>query len=210
MAKGPSLFLRGSEKLKIGYFKNFGTKELKQLQLKNDELHLQAYAQDELLPALKNHEIDLAITDPRDDDYQGTHAVKLAEKSIMVILQAGNFEKNQQTIEVEDLTHIPNLIIAQPSEEATELHYHRDLLQLRSSFLAVDGFNEAALMAESGSGYFLMNELTANSIKADDLQKMFLLANGKQVKQIYAALFLKEDPQIRTICAQLKEILKQS
>ena len=53
---------------------------------------------------------------------------------------------------------------------------HKDILKIKSPFIAVENVNEASLMAESGSGFFIMNELTANLLKnKDKLQQLFVL-----------------------------------
>lgn len=47
-------------------------------------------------------------------------------------------------------------------------------------------------MATSGSGYFLMNERTADLLMNDQLQKMFLLNDGQQLKQDYTLVGKKD------------------
>lgn len=182
------------QKLNVGYFKSFGTKEITEIadQFKQEhpdiQVNLLPIYQDQVADDLKSGNIDLALTDPRDHDFSEYQVTPITQESLVVLLQAGNFMKGQQTVELNDLSQIPNLIVAKPEEEAGELHYHRDILKVASPFIAVDSFNEASLMATSGSGYFLMNERTAPLLDNDQLQKIFLLKQGKQLRQSYVAV----------------------
>lgn len=197
----------------IGYFKNFGTKEVTEvinnLEKENPELklNLQPLYQDQVVDALDDGEIDFALTDPRDNDFKDYKVIPITEESLVVLLQAGNFMKGEQIVELDELEKIPNILIAKPEEEAGELHYHKDILEIKSPFIAVDSFNEASLMATSGSGYFLMNERTAKLLNNDQLQKMFLLKNGQQLKQKYAVVGNENNISLDFI-RKLQDILK--
>lgn len=180
------------KEVQIGYYKSFGTKEITEIVNKFKNVHsdvqinLVPVYQDQVVDKLEDGKIDLALTDPRDNEFGKFTVMPIKQESLVVLLQAGNFMKSEQTVELKTLTQIPNILIATPEEEAGELHYHKDILGIQSPFIAVDSFNEASLMAASGSGYFLMNERTAELLSNDQLQKMFLLKNGQQLKQTYA------------------------
>ncbi|WP_279034965.1 LysR family transcriptional regulator substrate-binding protein [Lactobacillus intestinalis] len=184
--------------LKVGYFKSFGSKDVEKIVEEFRKMHpeidikLLPLYQDQVGDALTGGKIDLALTDPRDNDFNNYRLQPITEVSLMVILQAGNFMPGEQTVDIKDLKKIPNILIAKTEEEAGELHYHKDVLKITSPFIAVDSFNEAALMATSGSGYFLMNERTADLLMKDQLQKMFLLNDGQQLKQDYTLVGKKD------------------
>ena len=175
--------------LKVGYFKSFGSKDVEKIVEEFRKMHpeidikLLPLYQDQVGDALTGGKIDLALTDPRDNDFNNYRLQPITEVSLMVILQAGNFMPGEQTVDIKDLKKIPNILIAKTEEEAGELHYHKDVLKITSPFIAVDSFNEAALMATSGSGYLLMK---------DQLQKMFLLNDGQQLKQDYTLVGKKD------------------
>lgn len=198
-------------KLRVGYFKSFGTKEVEAAKTSFEEKHpdvqvtLKPLYQDQVKYEFEDNNIDFALTDPRDNEWEQLKVVPISQVSLMVLLQAGNFMPGEQTVEKNQLSKVPNILIAKPDEEAGELHYHRDLLRIKSPFLAVDSFNEAALMAESGSGYFLMNERTANVIESEQLQKLFLLDDGKQLKQRYVGIFKEASALINDFYQELKK-----
>ena len=184
--------------LKVGYFKSFGSKDVEKIVEEFRKMHpeidikLLPLYQDQVGDALTGGKIDLALTDPRDNDFNNYRLQPITEVSLMVILQAGNFMPGEQTVDIKDLKKIPNILIAKTEEEAGELHYHKDVLKITSPFIAVDSFNEAALMATSGSGYFLMNFRTADLLMKDQLQKMFLLNDGQKLKQDYTLVGKKD------------------
>ncbi|TSO26278.1 LysR family transcriptional regulator substrate-binding protein [Lactobacillus sp. LL6] len=201
------------ETLNIGYFKNFGKKVIDQAKINfekshpNIKINLVSLYQDQVKNELEDKNIDLALTDPRDNNFDDYSVESIAEVSLIVLLQAGNFMKSEQTVEMEQLKNIPNILIATPKEEWGELHYHKDILKITSPFIAVDSFNEAALMAASGSGYFLMNENTAPLLKNDQLQKMFLLKDGKQLKQNYSVVYKNDSLVNRELITEFKKLL---
>lgn len=198
------------KELKVGYFKNFGNNEFckaGQYLSQNNicAIKLIPLPLKDLSYALLNKEIDVAITDPRDQKFNEFKNQKITDAGLVVLLQAGNFIKGLTTIDKAQLTNIPNIIVAKSEDEKDELNYHKNLLKIGSPFIAVDNFNEAALMAQSGSGYFLMNEWTAPLIKGSDLQRLFLLDHGKQLKQTYLALYRQENPEILALVQSLKD-----
>lgn len=63
-------------------------------------------------------------------------------------------------------------------------------------------------MAESGSGYFLLNEDTAKFFESPKLQKMFLLKDGIQLKQEYVVVMKKEPTnEVKQVAQALKKNL---
>lgn len=209
------------KEINIGYFKYFGNKEINKIKKKFEEenagylLNLHALSHDYLYHELNEKKILLALTDPRDDDLAKYQVYPVISAGIMAILQKGNFMSGQQTIELNDLSKIPDILIAKTDDEQSELHFHKDILKIKSPFIAVENVNEASLMAESGSGFFIMNELTANLLKnKDKLQQLFLLKNGKQLRQDYVLLHQKDEQQnqvlqklVTMISSEFKKII---
>ncbi|MGQ5709025.1 LysR substrate-binding domain-containing protein [Lactobacillus sp. PSON] len=199
--------------INVGYFKSFGTKDITEAKMafeKNNsdiQVNLIPLYQDQVKNEFEDKKIDIAITDPRDNNFDDFLVESITKVSLVVLLQAGNFMRSEQTVELEQLKNIPDILIATPKEERGELHYQKDILGITSPFIAVDSFNEAALMAASGSGYFLMNENTAPLLENDQLQKMFLLKNGKQLKQNYSAVYKSDSLINKKLIAEFKKIL---
>ena len=82
-----------------------------------------------------------------------------------------------------------------------------DVLQVDSDLLAVETLGEAVLMVESGSGYLIMNEKTASHIDDDQVQKLFLLRDGKQFTEEYAFIAKPEDQRVEELSKILKETI---
>ena len=75
------------------------------------------------------------------------------------------------------------------------------------NLLAVETLGEAVLMVESGSGYLIMNEKTAAHIDDDQVQKLFLLRDGKQLTEEYAFIAKPEDQRVEKLSKILKETI---
>ncbi|RVU71757.1 MULTISPECIES: hypothetical protein [Lactobacillus] len=185
--------------MRLGYFKKFGSVDFEKIKelagQEQIELQLVPLSQEESLTAIQDGQADLVVTSIRDSkiDEKLISRNELERCSLVAVLQVENFDKNEQTVELAELHAIPDMLVATVSEEQAELHYHRDLLAISSPLIAVESFNEAALMASSGSGYFLMNERTAKLLVNDQLQKLFLLNNGVQLKEDYSLLTAKNE-----------------
>ena len=61
-------------------------------------------------------------------------------------------------------------------------------------------------MVESGSGYLIMNEMTASHVDDDQVQKLFLLRDGKQLREKYVLLAKSDDSQV----AEFSKILREN
>ena len=124
---------------------------------------------------------------------------------MLVLVQAGNFNKYQQTIELDDLKNVPCIMVASVADEKSEYHYLKDILQVDSDLLAVETLGEGILMVESGSGYLIMNEMTASHVDDDQVQKLFLLRDGKQLREKYVLLAKPDDSQVTKFSEMLRE-----
>lgn len=183
--------------LKIAYFNQLGRKELDQAIRKFAQKHpdvevkLIATSHDEAFSKLNEGEADLTLNDLRDDQYNFKQ-VELTQAGVMAILPKGTYPNGVQMVEKSELDDLTCFIVAKPEEEVAELHLFKDLYQINSPFIASNSVEEAALLAASGSGYFVINENAASLINNDSLQRVFLLDHGQVMKQKIMA-FYKSD-----------------
>lgn len=198
------------EQLKIAYFNQLGRKELDQAKAKFEQenpdvqVKLIATGYDEAFEKLSDGEVNLVIADRRDnnDDFARED---LTQVGVMAIVQKGSYQSGIQMVDKSDLSDLTCFIVAKPEEEVAELHLFKDLYQIKTPFIASNSVEEAALLVASGSGYFLINEIAANLIKNDSLQKLFLMNNDKMMRQIISAFYTKENPIIK----KFNEVLKK-
>ena len=211
--KDQSLILYAGEKMKIGYLKNLGRHELEeavgkwQTLHKNEKVILEPVSYDEVEKKIQNNELDAVLVNSRHTIYRQLVTYPVDDVALEALVQAGNFNKYQQTVEVSDLKNLPCIMVAGVEEEKSEYHYLKDVLQVDSDLLAVESFGEAVLMVESGSGYLIMNEKTAAHIDDDQVQKLFLLREGKQLTEEYAFIAKPEDQRVEELSKILKETI---
>lgn len=211
--KDQGLILYTGEKMKIGYLKNLGRHELEQAAGKWQTLHkdekvsLEPVSYDEIEDKIQNNELDAVLVNSRYTIYQQLATYPVDEVALVALVQAGNFNKYQQTVEVSDLKNLPCIMVAGVEEEKSEYHYLKGVLQVDSDLLAVETLGEAVLMVESGSGYLIMNEKTAAHIDDDQVQKLFLLRDGKQLTEEYAFIAKPEDQRVEELSKILKETI---
>lgn len=197
--------------MKIGYLKNLGRHELEksacrwQTLHKDEKVNLEPVSYDEIEVKIQNNELDAVLVNSRHTIYQQLATYPVDEVALVALVQAGNFNKYQQTVEVSDLKNLPCIMVAGVEEEKSEYHYLKDVLQVDSDLLAVETLGEAILMVESGSGYLIMNEKTATHIEDDQVQKLFLLRDGKQLTEEYAFIAKPEDQRVEELSKILKE-----
>lgn len=173
-------------KFKIAYLKTLPAKEIesaiKILADKYPDLSFnqKAISYDESIRP--DEDYDLIITSLRDCSGEQFSKIELARLPLMVTILRDIFPSWQQTVEKEELTSFTCLIPATTEEDLSELHYYRDILKISSKFLAVNSYSEANLLASTDSGYMVISEPLAY-YASPQLQKLFLLENGKQVYQ---------------------------
>uniref|UniRef100_UPI0026033BDD hypothetical protein n=1 Tax=uncultured Lactobacillus sp. TaxID=153152 RepID=UPI0026033BDD len=148
--------------------------------------------------------IDVALTNDRSKNQNFKTDILVTRASEMAIIQKGIFEKYAQIVELNDLKANACILICKIAEQEAEYDYYRNVLNISNQLIAVDSVNEAVLMAESGSGFFLMNESNAHLIKSESLQKLFLFNNHSQVKEDYVLLSKNESQDI----TEFSELLK--
>lgn len=199
--------------MKIGYLKNLGRHELEkavsrwQALHKNEKVILEPVSYDEVEKKIQNNELDAVLVNSRHTIYRQLVTYPVDDVALEALVQAGNFNKYQQTVEVSDLKNLPCIMVAGVEEEKSEYHYLKDVLQVNSDLLAVETLGEAVLMVESGSGYLIMNEKTAAHIDDDQVQKLFLLRDGKQLTEEYAFIAKPEKQQVEELSNILKETI---
>lgn len=199
--------------MKIGYLKNLGRHELEkaasrwQALHKNEKVILEPVSYDEVEKKIQNNELDAVLVNSRHTIYRQLVTYPVDDVALEALVQAGNFNKYQQTVEVSDLKNLPCIMVAGVEEEKSEYHYLKDVLQVNSDLLAVETLGEAVLMVESGSGYLIMNEKTAAHIDDDQVQKLFLLREGKQLTEEYAFIAKPEDQRVEELSKILKEAI---
>lgn len=199
--------------MKIGYLKNLGRYELEQAAdkwqtlYKDEKVSLEPVSYDEIEDKIQNNELDAVLVNSRHIIYQQLATYPVDEVALVALVQARNFNKYQQTVEVSDLKNLPCIMVAGVEEKKSEYHYLKDILQVDSDLLAVETLGEGVLMVESGSGYLIMNEKTAAHIDDDQVQKLFLLRAGKQLTEEYAFIAKPEDQRVEELRKILKEII---
>jgi hypothetical protein len=209
--KSKSYFYIG-EKMKIGYLKNLGRHELEQAAAKwqalheNEKVELEPVGFDEIETMVQDGEVDAVLVNSRNTIYQTLASYAVSDIALLALVQAGNFNKYQQTIELDDLKNVPCIMVASVAEEKSEYHYLKDILKIENDLLAVETLGEAILMVESGSGYLIMNERTASHVDDDQVQKLFLLRKGKQLREKYVLLAKPDDSQV----AEFSKILREN
>ena len=199
--------------MKIGYLKNLGRHELEksacrwQTLHKDEKVNLEPVSYDKIEDKIQNNELDAVLVNSRHIIYHQLATYPVDDVAVVALLQAGNFNKYQQTVEVSDLKNLPCIMVAGVEEEKSEYHYLKGVLQVDSDLLAVETLGEAVLMVESGSGYLIMNEKTAAHIDDDQVQKLFLLRDGKQFTEEYAFIAKPEDQRVEKLSKILKETI---
>ena len=198
--------------MKIGYLKNLGRHELEQAAKKwqalheNEKVELEPVGFDEIETKIQDGKVDAVLVNSRNTIYRTLASYAVSDIALLALVQASNFNKYQQTIELDDLKNVPCIMVASVADEKSEYHYLKNILQVDSDLLAVETLGEAILMVESGSGYLIMNEMTASHVDDDQVQKLFLLRKGKQLREKYVLLAKPDDSQV----AEFSKILREN
>ncbi|MDE6554988.1 MAG: hypothetical protein K2L40_03345, partial [Lactobacillus sp.] len=112
--------------MKIGYLKNLGRHELEQAAAKwqtvheNEEVILEPINYDEIETKIQDGEVDAVLVNARNTIYQTLKSYSVGDIALLALVQAGNFNKYQQTVELNELRNIPCIMVATVAEEKSE------------------------------------------------------------------------------------------
>jgi len=115
--KDQGLILYTGEEMKIGYLKNLGRYELEkaadkwQTLYKDEKVSLEPVSYDEIEDKIQNNELDAVLVNSRYTIYQQLATYPVDEVAVVALVQAGNFNKYQQTVEVSDLKNLPCIMV---------------------------------------------------------------------------------------------------
>lgn len=196
--------------LTVAFFDKLGASEIQSAKNTFEAKHpdvkvnLKSMSHEAAFLALNNDEAKIVINDIRDEQ-KVFKSQLLTKRGLIAVLQKGSYQAGTQMIEKDQLADLNCFLICSPEEETEELHLHKDLWHIHSPFIAVSNYDEAGVLISSGSGYFIMNEGTANLISNDTLQKLFLLDNRQQMTQKYYAFYKDDDNLIHEFIDSLKK-----
>lgn len=198
----------------IGYINHLGNKQLLNAQKNfyknnpNQKIELLSATYPELINLLNKGKIDAAVVNKRTTDYAFKYTLSLGKSAVVAIIQKEIFDSHAQIVELSDLKANACLLICDKDEEKSEYGYYRNVLHIDNQFLAVNSLNEAILMAQAGSGFFLMNEYNMDAVKNDNLQKLFLFDKQKQVSEEFVLLAKQKSSNLNKFYEDLKAAFK--
>lgn len=109
--------------MKIGYLKNLGRHELEQAAAKwqslheNEKVELEPVGFDEMESKIQDGEVDAVLVNSRNTIYQTLASYAVSDIALLALVQAGNFNKYQQTVELGELRNVPCIIVASVADD---------------------------------------------------------------------------------------------
>ncbi len=185
--------------LKLGYLRKFGAQEFLQAVAKfskafpDVDVQVRSGSYEELFDLMLTGELDLNFSDLRDPLLASYENLFLTAADYTVVLSPELVPDAQQSIDVQELTSMPCILVAGDGQVENERNYYRKILGIRSEFKTTPTLGESQIMAAAGQGYLLMNRRTIEQIDSRVNRILTLTNRGKPLVQNYYAYWSKDN-----------------
>lgn len=129
----------------------------------------------------------------------------LARRQCYIEIAARNPIASRESVDVDDLKHIPCVLVASKSQRKNERSYFREIIGIASEFVFADNVEEARLLVIGGKGYMPV-EGGGHMPLGASLSHVQLLRGGRPIHRNYC-VFWKLDDETEYI-QEFGEILK--
>ena len=184
--------------LRIGYLKGYGGIEFQKAVAEFSAKHpdipvdMKAGNHEDLYELLRTEKVDLVLNDQRrafSDEYVNTILTTI---DCHIEIAARRPIANMGYVNVDELRHIPCILVASKEQRETEGAYYREIYGVTSEFLFADNLEEARLMVVGGQGYLPIEGGSAPAVYAETIIRLPLCRNRKPIRRNYCA-FWKAD-----------------
>ncbi|MDE6015900.1 MAG: LysR family transcriptional regulator [Acetatifactor sp.] len=189
---------RDEPQLHIGYLKCYSGGEFQQAVAEFAEkhpdiaIHIINGNHEELYDELRLGRVDLVLSDQRrafSDEYVN---FVLTASECCVEVSGRSPIAELESVNVQDLTDIPCILVASQSQRENERSYYHDVVGIRGDFLFAENLEEARLLVAGGKGFLPVEGGRQAMQLGTTLRHVPLLRNGKSIRRNYCA-FWKAD-----------------
>lgn len=184
--------------LRIGFQKSYHGVELQKAVAAFAEKYPDVFLQvtngthEELSKQLYDGTIDLSINDRR-KSFSNLYQKQLLYTSYThVALSQQSPLCRFQNISINDLRHIPCILVSSKEQQNNEQEYFQNSLGFRGTFIWVDTLDEAYWMVLANNGFLLTEDASSALVHEAGIHKMLLFSDGKLVSHEYYAFWKKE------------------
>lgn len=156
-------------------------------------LHVISGSHEDLYDALRQGRADLVLSDQRrafSDEYEN-HI--LEEADCYIAVAAHNPLAKLPAVEVQDLRHLPCILIASPAQRNEESRYYREILGFKSDLIFAETMQEARVLAISNRGVLPLEGMQKYSDRDSVLEIVQLLRQGRAIKRKYCLFWSKHN-----------------
>lgn len=203
-------------RLRVGYLRCYGGQELHQVIANFSTLYpdvpvsIVNGTHEELYDLLRFGGVDLVLNDQRrafSDEYEN---YALLRCDCFIELSIRNKISNREYVTMEDIKHIPCILISSKEQQNIEKEYYQNTLGYSSNFLFAENLEEGRLMVTSNKGFMPIESIGTLSESLLTIQRLPLIKNGEIVKRNYCAFWRKENSNyyIEQFAAILRKLLR--
>ena len=184
--------------LRIGYPRNYSGQELHQAVAEFSRMYPEVAisivngTHEELYDLLRFGEADLILNDQRrafSDQYVN---YELLRCDCLAEIPAGSFLADQDAVELEDLRHIPCILVAPGEQQSTEEAYYKNTVGFGGSFLFAGNLEEGRLMVAGNRGFLPVDKVGTLSPAGAAVKRLPILQGGQKLRRNYCLFWMKE------------------
>lgn len=187
------------EQLKIGYLKCYTGNEFKNATIefsnlyKNVHLEILSGNHEDLYELIKNKKVDIILSDQRralSNDYVN---LLMVEAKCKIEISTNSELSRLNKISVNDLQHLPFILIANKHQEENEEKYFKEIIGIKSKIIFVDNILDARMMVISKNGYMLTEGIRNDIFFDKSINLIPLYKNNKPITRKYYAFWKKDN-----------------
>lgn len=185
--------------LRLGYLRMFGTTEfLKTVtefseQYPDVKVKITSGTHEQLFKLLREDQLDLNFSDQRRALSGEYHNEFLTETPLLATVANGLFPDDKKQVTTDELANLPCVMVVNPAQLATEEHYCREVLGIKSDFIVASNYDEANILVASRQGFLVTNARSQGKHHSSGIQLLHLYNGDIPLNQKYYAYWKKDN-----------------
>lgn len=184
--------------LTIGYPRSYNSLEIQQaleefsIKYPGVSVHLLYGNHEELFALLRSGGADLVLNDQRRAFSDAYINLILAASRMYIELTARNPVASLPSVTVQELKHIPCILVASKEQQANEKEFYQTIIGIQSEILYAENLEEAHMMVISGQGFLPVEGSSQTMNLGGSIRRIPLCRGAEPITRNYC-LFCKKD-----------------
>lgn len=186
-------------KLRIGYLKNYSGQELYMAVAEFSKLYpevsteIVAGTHEELYHLLRLGKVDLVLSDQRRAFSEEYENKVMTECECVAEISSNHALSEKEHLTLNELKHIPCILITSPEQRTEEAAYYRDTLGFPGNYLYAESLEEGRLMALGNRGFLVLEKIGTLPPVLQSMKRIPLYHGENPIRRTICTFWLKKN-----------------